>query len=79
MPTSTLSPDQRPPYPPFTLETAKQKVKAAQAAWNTKSVLVHIFISPDPIAPSLVILSFLPRYITLPIVPSFSQSPPAPS
>ncbi|KAI4595444.1 hypothetical protein KJ359_006790 [Pestalotiopsis sp. 9143b] len=26
----------RPPYPPFTAETAKIKVKAAQDAWNTK-------------------------------------------
>lgn len=26
----------KPPYPPFTAETAKIKVKAAQDAWNTK-------------------------------------------
>ncbi|KAI3321526.1 hypothetical protein HD806DRAFT_537199 [Xylariaceae sp. AK1471] len=26
----------RPPYPPFTAETAQIKVKAAQDAWNTK-------------------------------------------
>jgi nuclear transport factor 2 (NTF2) superfamily protein len=26
----------RPPFPPFTAETALQKVKAAEAAWNTK-------------------------------------------
>jgi nuclear transport factor 2 (NTF2) superfamily protein len=26
----------RPPFPPFTLETAQIKVKAAQDAWNTK-------------------------------------------
>ncbi|GAP90199.1 putative duf1348-domain-containing protein [Rosellinia necatrix] len=26
----------RPPYPPFTAETARMKVKAAQDAWNTK-------------------------------------------
>jgi nuclear transport factor 2 (NTF2) superfamily protein len=25
----------RPPLPPFTLETARQKVRAAEAAWNT--------------------------------------------
>ncbi len=25
----------RPPVPPFTLDTARQKVKAAQDAWNT--------------------------------------------
>jgi nuclear transport factor 2 (NTF2) superfamily protein len=27
---------QRPPLPPFTLETATQKVQAAEDAWNTK-------------------------------------------
>jgi uncharacterized protein len=27
---------QRPPLPPFTLETAKQKVRAAEDAWNTR-------------------------------------------
>ena len=27
---------QRPPLPPFTLETARQKVRAAEAAWNTR-------------------------------------------
>jgi len=26
----------RPPCPPFTEETARQKVKAAQNAWNTR-------------------------------------------
>jgi nuclear transport factor 2 (NTF2) superfamily protein len=26
----------RPPVPPFTEETARQKVKAAQDAWNTR-------------------------------------------
>jgi nuclear transport factor 2 (NTF2) superfamily protein len=28
--------DPRPPVPPFTLETARQKVKAAEDAWNTR-------------------------------------------
>ena len=28
--------NQRPPLPPFTLETAKQKVRAAEDAWNTR-------------------------------------------
>ena len=28
--------DSRPPFPPFTLETAKQKVQAAEDAWNTR-------------------------------------------
>jgi nuclear transport factor 2 (NTF2) superfamily protein len=28
--------DDRPPYPPFTPETARQKVQAAEDAWNTR-------------------------------------------
>jgi uncharacterized protein len=28
--------ESRPPYPPFTIETATQKVRAAEDAWNTK-------------------------------------------
>ena len=28
--------EQKPPFPPFTEETAKQKVQAAEDAWNTK-------------------------------------------
>ncbi len=28
--------EQRPPLPPFTLESAKQKVRAAENAWNTR-------------------------------------------
>jgi len=28
--------DDRPPYPPFTLQTARQKVQAAEDAWNTR-------------------------------------------
>ena len=28
--------DSRPPFPPFTLETAKQKVQAAEDLWNTR-------------------------------------------
>jgi uncharacterized protein len=28
--------EQRPPLPPFTLETARQKIKAAEDAWNTR-------------------------------------------
>ena len=31
-----MATESKPPFPPFTLETAQQKVKAAQAAWNTK-------------------------------------------
>jgi uncharacterized protein len=29
-------PDARPPLPPFTLETARQKVQAAEDAWNSR-------------------------------------------
>lgn len=28
--------ESKPPFPPFTLETAKQKVQAAEDAWNSK-------------------------------------------
>jgi hypothetical protein len=28
--------EQRPPFPPFTAETARQKVQAAEDAWNTR-------------------------------------------
>ncbi|GGX14102.1 nuclear transport factor 2 family protein [Streptomyces chryseus] len=28
--------DKRPPFPPFTEETARQKVRAAEEAWNTR-------------------------------------------
>ncbi|MEO1054741.1 MAG: nuclear transport factor 2 family protein [Bacteroidota bacterium] len=31
-----MSNEQRPPLPPFTLESAKQKVQAAEDAWNTR-------------------------------------------
>ena len=30
----TAAPEQRPPFPPFTLETAKQKVRMAEDGWN---------------------------------------------
>ena len=29
-------PEQRPPFPPFSVETARQKVQAAEDAWNTR-------------------------------------------
>lgn len=29
--------DSKPPFPPFTLETAQQKVQAAEDAWNTRN------------------------------------------
>src|ERR1700733_2802465 len=35
-PGATAMADDRPPYPPFTLETARQKVQAAEDAWNSR-------------------------------------------
>jgi hypothetical protein len=32
----SLTPQDRPPFPPFTLETAKEKVQRAEDAWNTR-------------------------------------------
>jgi nuclear transport factor 2 (NTF2) superfamily protein len=32
----SASPDSRPPLPPFTLETARQKVRLAEDAWNSR-------------------------------------------
>ena len=38
----------RPPMPPFTLETARQKVKAAEDAWNTRDPeRVALAYTPD--------------------------------
>ncbi|MGA4787788.1 MULTISPECIES: nuclear transport factor 2 family protein [Nocardia] len=38
----------RPPYPPFTLETAVQKVQAAEDAWNTRDPQrVALAYTPD--------------------------------
>ncbi|RYC15648.1 nuclear transport factor 2 family protein [Ciceribacter ferrooxidans] len=34
--TQTIQPAARPPLPPFTLETALQKVRLAEDAWNTR-------------------------------------------
>ena len=34
-------PEERPPFPPFTAETAAQKVQAAEDAWNTRDP-VHV-------------------------------------
>jgi len=40
----------RPPLPPFTLETAHKKVKAAQDAWNTRNPeVVQFAYTPDSI------------------------------
>ncbi len=32
----SIDPDTRPPFPPFTSETASQKVRMAEDAWNTR-------------------------------------------
>jgi nuclear transport factor 2 (NTF2) superfamily protein len=40
--------ESRPPLPPFTLETATQKVQAAEDAWNTRDpVRVSLAYTPD--------------------------------
>ncbi|KAL2023585.1 hypothetical protein VTK56DRAFT_2193 [Thermocarpiscus australiensis] len=45
-----MATESKPPFPPFTRETAHQKVKAAQAAWNTKNPeLVQRAYTPDSI------------------------------
>jgi nuclear transport factor 2 (NTF2) superfamily protein len=39
---------QRPPFPPFTLETAQRKVQLAEDAWNTQDpVRVSLAYTPD--------------------------------
>jgi nuclear transport factor 2 (NTF2) superfamily protein len=44
----TLFMEQRPPFPPFTRETALQKVQLAEDAWNTKDpVKVSLAYTPD--------------------------------
>ncbi|POX59350.1 DUF1348 domain-containing protein [Streptomyces sp. Ru62] len=43
-------PEDRPPYPPFTLETARQKVQAAEDAWNTRDPhRVALAYTPDSV------------------------------
>jgi len=40
--------EQRPPLPPFTLETANQKVRAAEDGWNSRDpVRVSLAYAPD--------------------------------
>ncbi len=40
--------ESRPPLPPFTLETARQKARAAEDAWNTRDpVRVSLAYTPD--------------------------------
>jgi len=46
----STSKETKPPLPPFTLETAHQKVKAAQDAWNTRNPeVVQFAYTPDSI------------------------------
>ena len=43
-------PEERPPYPPFTRETALQKVQAAEDAWNTRDPhRVALAYTPDSV------------------------------
>jgi len=48
---SNTSPNEtRPPLPPFTLETAKQKVRAAEDGWNTRDPeRVSLAYTPDSV------------------------------
>ncbi|KAL0931284.1 uncharacterized protein CTRU02_214019 [Colletotrichum truncatum] len=47
---SSQTQEGRPPYPPFTEETARIKVKAAQDAWNTRDPhKVKLAYTPDSI------------------------------
>jgi nuclear transport factor 2 (NTF2) superfamily protein len=40
--------EQKPPFPPFTLETAKQKVQLAEDAWNSRDPQrVSLAYTPD--------------------------------
>ncbi len=43
-------PESRPPFPPFTAETAAQKVQAAEDAWNTRDPdRVALAYTPDSV------------------------------
>ncbi|MFG3011773.1 nuclear transport factor 2 family protein [Streptomyces cinerochromogenes] len=43
-------PEGRPPHPPFTLETARRKVQAAEDAWNTRDPhRVALAYTPDSV------------------------------
>ncbi|KAK0655807.1 hypothetical protein B0T16DRAFT_451442 [Cercophora newfieldiana] len=45
-----MATESKPPFPPFSLETAQKKVKAAQDAWNTKNPeVVQYAYTPDSI------------------------------
>ena len=41
--------EQRPPLPPFTLETAIEKVRKAEDAWNTREPGVALAYTPDTV------------------------------
>lgn len=42
--------ESRPPLPPFTVETARQKARAAEDAWNTRDhVRVSLAYTPDSV------------------------------
>jgi len=43
-----MTTEQRPPFPPFTLETATQKVRAAEDGWNSRDpARVSLAYTPD--------------------------------
>ncbi|KAK3694819.1 hypothetical protein B0T22DRAFT_477532 [Podospora appendiculata] len=45
-----MATESKPPFPPFTLESAQKKVKAAQDAWNTRNPeVVQFAYTPDSI------------------------------
>ncbi|ROW16545.1 hypothetical protein VPNG_02875 [Cytospora leucostoma] len=45
-----MASESRPPFPPFTEETARKKVKAAQDAWNSRDpASVKLAYTPDSI------------------------------
>ena len=42
------APESRPPFPPFTEETAKKKIQAAEDAWNSRDpARVALAYTPD--------------------------------
>lgn len=45
-----MASESKPPFPPFTRETANKKVKAAQDAWNTRDpATVKLAYTPDSV------------------------------
>jgi uncharacterized protein len=46
----SLATESRPPFPPFTLETAKQKVRQAEDGWNSRNPeKVSLAYTPDSV------------------------------